>query len=261
MTRTAVPTLTTEQMKEVDRLMIEAYRIELLQMMENAGRNLALLAKRMLDDDLDARPIVVLAGRGANGGGGLVAARHLLNWGAWVQVLCSYPPDGYKGVPLHQLTILQQMGAPLAWAEEGWELPPCDLVIDAVIGYGLRGDPRGRARNLIELANASLAPILSLDTPSGIDTAGGRVFTPHVQAAATLTLALPKTGFLAPEARAACGDLFLADISVPPALYERLGLDVPPLFAHDTILPLTVEPGIGETPDDRLAGRVLINEA
>ena len=63
--------------------------------------------------------MVVLVGRGNNGGGGLVAARHLLNWGAWVQVLCSYPPAEYKGIPAHQLAILQQMEAPLAWAEEG----------------------------------------------------------------------------------------------------------------------------------------------
>ena len=245
MTRTAIPALTTEQMQEVDRLMIEEYGIELIQMMENAGRNLALLAKRMLDNDIEDRPIVVLAGRGNNGGGGLVAARHLLNWGAWVQVLCSYPPEEYKGVPRHQLAILQQMGAPLAWADEGWELPPCDLVIDAIIGYGLRGDPRGRARDLIQLANSSLAPILSLDAPSGIDTAGGRVFTPHIRAAATMTLALPKTGLLTPAAHDAGGDLYLADISVPPELYARLDLEVPPLFARDTILPVDVESEAG----------------
>ena len=243
MERTAIPALTTEQMIEVDRLMIEEYHIELIQMMENAGRNLALLAKRMLDDDITDRPIVVLAGRGNNGGGGLAAARHLLNWGAWVQVITSHSPDEYAGIPRHQLSILQAMGAPLAWAEEGWELPPCDLVIDAVIGYGLRGDPRGSARDLIQLANSSLAPILSLDAPSGIDTASGVVFDPHIRAVATMTLALPKRGFLQPEALSASGDLFLADISVPPSLYEHLGLDVPPLFARDTVLPLDVVDG------------------
>ncbi len=243
MTRITLPALTTDQMIEVDRLMIEEYHIQLIQMMENAGRNLALLAKRMLDGDIVDRPIVVLAGRGGNGGGGLVAARHLLNWGAWVQVVTTHPADGYQGVPLHQLSILQAMDAPMAWAEEGWELPPCDLVIDAVIGYSLRGDPRGAARNLIQLANSSLAPILSLDAPSGVDTAGGRVFTPHIRAAATLTLALPKVGLLAPAARPAVGDLYLADISVPPELYERLGLDVPPLFARDVILPVDVVDG------------------
>ena len=136
-----LPTLTTAQMQEVDRLMVEEYHVDLLQMMENAGRSLALLARQMLEGDIVDRPIVLLAGRGNNGGGGLVAARHLLNWGAWVQIVCSYPPDGYRGAAAHQLEILQRMGAPLAWAEEGWELPPADLLIDAIIGYGLRGDP------------------------------------------------------------------------------------------------------------------------
>jgi NAD(P)H-hydrate epimerase len=252
MTRVTLPALTTEQMIEVDRLMIEAYHIQLIQMMENAGRNLALLAKRMLDDDIADRPIVVLAGRGGNGGGGLVAARHLLNWGAWVQVVTTHPADRYQGVPLHQLSILQAMNAPMAWAEEGWELPPCDLVIDAVIGYSLRGEPRGAARNLIQLANSSLAPILSLDVPSGVDAARGDVFTPHIRAATTLTLALPKAGLLAPAARLAVGDLYLADISVPPELYERLDLDVPPLFARDVLLPVDVVDGAATVEiDDR----------
>jgi NAD(P)H-hydrate epimerase len=197
----------------------------------------------MLDNDVTDRPIVVLAGRGANGGGGLVAARHLLNWGAWVQVVCSYPPEGYKGAPAHQLHILQTMGAPLAWADEGWELPPADLLIDAIIGYGLRGDPRGPARNLIQLANSSAAPILSLDTPSGVDTGDGRIYTPHIEATATLTLALPKNGFRADAAAAACGELYLADISAPSALYETMGVSMPSLFPRCEILPLTVENG------------------
>lgn len=238
-----LPVVTTEQMREVDRLMVEVYHISLLQMMENAGRSLALLAKWQLDGDLADRPIVVLAGRGNNGGGGLVAARHLLNWGAWVQVVCSSAPDDYDGVPALQLRSLQAMGAPLAWAEEGWELPPADLVIDAIIGYGLRGDPRGKARELIQLANSSMAPILSLDVPSGVDAGTGHLFTPHVHAAATLTLALPKTGVLDAAGRHVWGDLYLADIGVPPALVGEIGMDVPPIFGRNPIMPFDVVNG------------------
>ena len=246
-----LPALSTEQMREVDRLMVEDYQIRLLQMMENAGRNLALLAKRILaaDDDpedaLQDRPIVVLAGRGNNGGGGLAAARHLLNWGAWVQIVLTHPPgDLPEGAVKHQLSILRRMDAPFSWAEDGWELPPADLIIDALIGYGLSGAPRGQAADLIQLANSSMAPILSLDAPSGLDTSSGRLFNPHIRAAATMTLALPKQGLIEPEARSASGQLFLADIGVPPALYERLGLDLPPLFARDTVLALRVVDGV-----------------
>lgn len=233
---THIPALTTQQMVEVDRLMIEEYNITLLQMMENAGRNLALLAKRLLDGDIADRPIVVLVGRGNNGGGGLAAARHLLNWGAWVQVVLTAEPTSYRDVSAHQLDILQKMGAPLAWAEEGWELPPADLLIDALIGYGLRGAPTGAARNLIQLANSSAAPILSLDAPSGLDTDSGQLYDPHIRARATMTLALPKTGLLSERGRTAVGDLYLADISVPPALYAQLGVQVGPIFAEDTIV-------------------------
>jgi NAD(P)H-hydrate epimerase len=238
-----VPTVTTEQMQEVDRLMVVEYSITLLQMMENAGRGLATLARQLLDGDILDRPVVVLAGRGNNGGGGLCAARHLLNWGAAVQVVCSYPADAYRGAPAEQLAALHAMGAPLAWAEEGWELPPADLLIDTVIGYGLRGDPRGPARNLLQLANSSAAPILSLDTPSGVDTGSGVCYTPYIRAAATLTLALPKSGFRQPDAAAACGDLYLADIGVPAELYAQLGIDVPRLFAHSPIVRLHVADG------------------
>lgn len=234
----SIPLLSTQQIREVDRLMIEVYQIELIQMMENAGRNLALLAKRLLDNDITDRPVVVLAGRGNNGGGGLVAARHLLNWGAWVQIVLTHPVEEYDGVPAQQLATLQAMGAPLAWAEEGWELPPADLIIDAMIGYGLRNAPQGKVRDLIQLANSNRAPILSLDVPSGVDTTTGQCFTPHIHATATMTLALPKAGLLA--ARAVWGDLYLADISVPPQLYAEFGIDVPPLFAQDTILSLVV---------------------
>ena len=245
-----LPALTSDQMREVDRLLVEEFGIQLVQMMENAGRNLALLAGRILSDEdetdaLQDRPIVVLAGRGNNGGGGLAAARHLLNWGAWVQIVLTHPPGEFpEGVTRDQLSILRRMDAPLAWADEGWELPPADLVIDALIGYGLSGDPHGRAADLIQLANSSVAPILSLDAPSGLDTTDGRLSNPHIAASVTMTLALPKQGLLQPQARAASGQLFLADIGVPPTLYERLSLDVAPLFARDTVLPFQVVKGV-----------------
>ena len=101
-----------------------------------------------------------------------------------------------------------------------------------------RGAPTGAARNLIQLANSSAAPILSLDAPSGLDTASGQLYDPHIHASATLTLALPKTGLLSEQGRAIVGDLYLADISVPSALYEQWGLQVGPIFAEDTIVKL-----------------------
>ncbi len=92
------PYLTTDQMREVDRMMMETYGIGLIQMMENAGRNLAHLARtRFLNGDPREREIVILAGRGGNGGGGLVCARRLHNWGAAVRVFLTHPDDDVVG--------------------------------------------------------------------------------------------------------------------------------------------------------------------
>ncbi len=232
--RSDLPALSTADMVEVDRLMIEEYGIHLIQMMENAGRNLADLAQAMLAGEVQDRPVLVLAGRGNNGGGGLVAARHLANRGCEVQVMLARSMEDFSGVPSHQLESLLTMGVSVTTAGDGWELPSADLIIDALIGYGLSGDPRGAVAALIQLANSHPAAILSLDAPSGLDTATGKQYDPCIHAAATLTLALPKAGlFAAPEVT---GQLFLADISVPPVLYEDMDLDVGPLFAASPIL-------------------------
>lgn len=241
--RQPVPTLAGEQVKELDRLLVQTYHISRPQTVENAGRALAHLARQMLEQEVVDRPIVVLAGHGSSGAGGLAAARHLLNWGAWVQVVCASPGGDFAGAAAEQLAALLAMGAALAWAEDGWEIPPCDLLIDALIGCGLQGEPHGAARSLIELANSNPAPILSLEAPSGVDTATGRLSAPSVQAAATLSLALPKSGLRAAGATATSGDLYLADIGVPAALYEQMGIAVPLLFARDSIVRLHVEKG------------------
>ena len=96
-----IPMLTTEQMREVDRLMVGEYKILLIQMMENAGRNLAHLARRrFLNGNPIGRSILVLVGTGGNGGGGLVCARRLHNWGAQVHVLSTAEPDRFAEIPL-----------------------------------------------------------------------------------------------------------------------------------------------------------------
>ncbi|WP_188970810.1 NAD(P)H-hydrate epimerase [Deinococcus aerolatus] len=246
-----IPTVTTTQMTEVDRAMVEDYGISLLQMMENAGRALAGQARRQLGGSVMGQRITVLCGAGHNGGGGLVAARRLQDWGAQVEVTLVRHPDGYHGVPQHQLRILQALGRSV----RGGGLPSSGaaLIIDALIGYGLNSAPRGHAADLLHWANHQAAPILALDTPSGIEVSEGQVFQPAIHAAATLTLALPKRGFLNPEVQPLLGALLLADIGVPPELYLRMGLKVPGIFATQETVPLSWHqdsghPGVAETP-------------
>ena len=236
----AVPRISTEQMIEVDRSMIEAYGIDLTRMMENAGRGLALVARdHFFDGSLHGKKIAVLAGTGGNGGGALVAARRLANWGAEVWVGATHL-NRMTSVPAQQAAILRNMGIPV---QEGIEFPEnlsFDLILDGVIGYSINGDPRGAAADMIHWANHQTAPILSLDTPSGLNLSSGFIYEPTIKAEATLTLALPKHGLFAETALPYRGKLFLADISVPPSLYAQpsLNLEVGPIFAAGDVLRL-----------------------
>lgn len=236
-----VPFVDTDQMIEVDRAMIEDYHIELIQMMENAGRNLAHLARNcFLGGDPRGKHVVVMAGTGGNGGGGMVAARRLHNYGAKVTVFVTAEDERFTPIPAHQLDILRRMGISVRPAVEIGEIGSADLILDAVIGYSLKGAPRGNAKTMIEWANRIGAPILALDAPSGIDTATGVVFEPAIKATATMTLALPKKGFFVDDISAQLGELYLADISVPPELYanDQLKMQVCEIFSTSDIVRL-----------------------
>ena len=245
-TDNAIPFVDTAEMIEVDRAMIEDYQIELIQMMENAGRNLAHLARtRFLDGDPREKRVLVLAGSGGNGGGALVAARRLHNWGGNVTVGLGQAPAAMTLVPAKQLDILRRIGVNDASAPADVHQlavlarkSPFDLILDGLIGYSLKGAPTGLIGDLIQLANGCKAPILSLDTPSGVDTTSGTVYDPVIRAVATMTLALPKQGLRADGVAEYVGELYLADISVPPGLYGKppLNKDVGPLFARDDII-------------------------
>lgn len=226
-------------MVEVDRAMIEDYRIELIQMMENAGRNLAHLARnRFFDGNPQGKNVTLLAGTGGNGGGGLVCARRLHNYGAKMTVFITADDEKFTPIPKQQLDIVRRMGIPVS--QEIAETDSPDLIIDAIIGYSLKGRPRGTAKSFIEWANASNTPILALDTPSGIDTTTGTVYTPAIEASATMTLALPKEGLRAKTVEEHIGELYLADISVPSELYkgDTLNLEVGAIFSKNDIVRL-----------------------
>jgi NAD(P)H-hydrate epimerase len=98
-------------------------------------------------------------------------------------------------------------------------LPGAALAVDALIGYSLRGAPRGTTAEMIDACNRHASRVLSLDVPSGIDATLGSAPGVSVTPDWTLTLALPKTGLVG-----TAGDLYLADIGIPPAVYERIGI-------------------------------------
>ncbi len=216
-----VPAVTADQMRQIDRLSASGPGPNLWQMMENAGRNLALTAMEMLKSCRAQAICVVLAGNGGNGGGGICAARHLANRGANVLLLISKPIEENSLVQ-RQYHIYQTAGGMTLTLEDFLEVQP-DLIIDALIGYGLKGALREPEKSLVHWANQCRGQRLSLDIPSGLDATDGSAADEFFEANVTMTLALPKTG-LSPDT---CGRLILADIGIPPALYKKLGLEVP----------------------------------
>jgi NAD(P)H-hydrate epimerase len=155
-----------------------------------------------------------------------------------VGVVLAQPEDVMAAVPVHQLSTLRKLGTAIfdSNAELGSLLSKADAVVDALIGYSLKAAPREPIAGLIRTANGCGRPVIALDLPSGLDGDSGLPNEPTIRAMTTLTLALPKTGLIRPEAAAWVGELRLADISVPGSVYRQLGFEVGAVFAECDVL-------------------------
>jgi NAD(P)H-hydrate epimerase len=230
-------------MADVDRLAVEAHGITLLQMMEQAGSHLAEVVRIEAGGDLAGCRAVVAVGPGNNGGGGLVAARHLANRGAGVQVILARPALRMAEAARHQLATLLSMGTSCCVAT--YDLPDADLVaalanadliVDAILGYSVQGAPRGAVERLIRFVEDAGRPVVSLDLPSGMNPNDGTAAGIAITATATLTLALPKPGLLRPPGADRSGRLYLGDLGLPARLYADLGIAVGAMFAEGRIV-------------------------
>ena len=247
MNKKTIPAISTEEMRKVDDLMINKYGIELIQMMENAGANLAELAIDLMKNNSDNRNpknIIVACGLGNNGGGGMVAARHLSNHGFNVTVVLTGSEAKLKSIPLKQWNILKKLPVGMIIANSSDTLGvfnEADLIIDAIIGYGMHGELRGIPAHVIhEILNTQNQNVLSLDTPSGLNTTTGDFDEELcIKAFATMTLALPKTGLVQDTAKECVGKLYVADISVPPDLYKKMGINTEEIFTGRSIISIT----------------------
>ena len=208
-----------EEMQKVDQLAQERFGLSTLVLMENAGSAAARLARSLLPS---GGRVVVLAGKGNNGGDGLVAARHLANWG--VKVVVVLADKNLKGASLTNLEIARRMGLEIIEAKEKRKcevlLLTSDLVIDGLLGTGISGPPRGLAAELIASLSSRTGPILSLDLPSGTGSYG-QVFQPHVRATWTITFGVPKLGAFVYPAASAAGKIYLTDLGIPKRLIQE----------------------------------------
>lgn len=229
----AVPTITSRQMQVVQDLMATTFGIDLRVTLELAGASGADLARRLLGGTLADRRLTVLAGPGNTGSAGLVAARHLLNAGAQVAVWVLADEARLGESASNLCATLAAMGLTLHFAQvpDTTNLAESDLLVDALLGYGIVGPPRGMLARAIRAANASVRPILALDLPSGLEANDAGPFAPAIRATATLALALPKRGLALAAAQPLIGDLWLADIAVPRRLFKRVGTRVGTVFA------------------------------
>ncbi|MFH1977897.1 MAG: NAD(P)H-hydrate epimerase [Candidatus Aenigmatarchaeota archaeon] len=234
-----IPIITKEQMTKIDELAVKHFGIEIMQMMEIAGKNTAEMARKMLKR-VKGKEIVCLAGKGNNGGDALVAAKYLTNWGAKVTVINVNHPDEMNQLTKEQNGILRSMHVSLLYTTNVMAFEKIfkttDLIIDGLLGYSVNGNPRGFYGKVIEMANHVNKKILSIDIPSGLDPNTGEAYEPCIKASVTLCLTLPKKGCV--ENKKFAGDIYVADMGIPNEVYELMGLHVGPIFQEKDIIKL-----------------------
>lgn len=233
-----IPSVTAAQMAEIDRVAVEV-GISTEMLMENAARQVALACREALGR-LAGRRIVCLAGSGNNGGDTFAAARRLHVWGAAVRCVTT-AREARPGLSGRQRGILGRIGVEVAGVDEA-RLEEADLIVDGLLGYSVRGAPRGDTEVLIREADRSRVPIVAVDLPSGLDPDTGEPLGVAIRAAVTVTLALPKAGLLRSRRRAEAdvgdliGTLLVADIGIPPSLYDRFGVDARRCFVDGDLV-------------------------
>jgi hydroxyethylthiazole kinase-like uncharacterized protein yjeF len=218
--------VTAEEMRQMDRRTIEDLGIPGAVLMENAGRG-AICALWHRFPDLGSRRVAVVCGRGNNGGDGFVIARYLASRGGDVHVYLAASRGQVTGDARIPMEVLGRMGVPIREVGTEDALAPSDipwdsygLIVDAILGTGIRSEVEGLFRELIEAMNRSQVPILAVDIPSGLSADTGRPLGVAVEATLTVTFGLPKLGHFLYPGRRLCGELWVVDIGIPREVVE-----------------------------------------
>ncbi|KAA0217261.1 MAG: NAD(P)H-hydrate epimerase [Leptolyngbya sp. PLA3] len=218
-------TLTTAQIRAIDRLAVERYHIPSILLMEHASLSLFAEARRLMGQD-GLQAALILVGPGNNGGDGLALARHLHNAGVRVRVVLGCDPVRLRGDAKANFDIARAMGIEMAQAGGVCEVEPAEtslprplLVVDALLGTGVDRAVGGVVGELVAWINAARrGPVLSVDVPSGLDSDLGPVHGDCVRADVTVTFVARKVGFEAPGAEPYLGQVVVGSIGAPPEL-------------------------------------------
>ncbi|MFM1995882.1 MAG: Bifunctional NAD(P)H-hydrate repair enzyme Nnr [Planctomycetota bacterium] len=213
--------LTRAEVREVDRRAIQDFGLPGIALMENAGRG----AAAVLHERAPRARVSIVCGKGNNAGDGFVIARHLANLGHEVRLLLACDPGDLRGDAALNWQVVDRMGLPAirldAAAQADWEeaIAGADWIVDALLGTGAVGPPRGAIATAIAAVNAVAARdgvhVLAVDLPSGLDCDSGLVAEPCIRADITATFVAPKVGFESPGAVAVLGAVRVVDIGAP----------------------------------------------
>lgn len=222
--------LTADQLKTVDKKAVDSFDISIIQLMELAGLRTAEWV-RHLTKQIRGKQILIVSGKGNNGADGIVAGCYLSNWGAEVTVY--YPETPTGEIPVQQLNRVKRLPVQVTneWPEYG-----ADVIVDALLGFGLDGPPKAPYSEAIQRINESNFTIISIDCPSGLNVTTGEAYAPSVKATSTISLGSMKKGFLINDASLSTGDVVVADIGIPPTLYASIGLEPPIDFSIHSLL-------------------------
>jgi len=219
--------LTREQVRELDRRAIEEFGIPGILLMENAGRAVADEVCRAADS-AGSRRIVIVSGKGNNGGDGYVAARHLSNRGLEPSVFVLARFDEISGDAALNLEIIRRMGLDVTEVTTEYGLRRVErmaadagVLVDALLGTGARGEVRGLIRSAIEIINRSGKPVVAVDLPSGLDANTGAVLGVCVKADVTVTFVAAKAGFSRGDGPQQTGRVAVVEIGVPRRIIEE----------------------------------------
>ncbi len=211
--------VTGREMAEIDRLSIEQAGISGVELMERAGAEVVGAIAARWDGLLGLRAVVV-CGKGNNGGDGFVVGRLLLAGGVATRVFLAVERTTVQGDAAEHLRRYEQAGGVVELltvdlAEFSQAIADADLVVDALLGIGLRQAPRPEIARVIACITAGKRPVVAVDLPSGVDADTGHVRGACIRAALTVTFGLAKVGQIFYPGRSYCGTLHLADIGFP----------------------------------------------
>lgn len=232
--RLCPPALTADAMRAADRYTIEEYGLPSFTLMEAAGQGCARIIQKAYGP-LDGDAVVVLCGKGNNGGDGLVVARRLVTAGARVLVVLTSSPDELsedaaqnlsllrplaEEQPTGKRLILEQLDGVNALTETVAPLNP-RLYVDALLGTGLTSDVREPIRSLVGWVNDREAPTVAIDVPTGLHSDTGEKLGVAIDADRTVTMAAPKVGLWVGEGPVQTGSVEVVDIGIPPFVIDR----------------------------------------